>query len=1511
MASKDTYAEGRSEIAAYFVETAREAILWTRSNGGIEYANKAACHMFGFSQEDIQSRKLSEIIANLSEENWGDLWRRSRSDGFAKLPIQWCSNSGAWKSLRVASRHLSNGDSEFALLTICDVTERKERERLLAAAVDSFWDTVAIIDQNGRLVFINAAGARRLGLTLDELRGKTADALFPPEIAGTRIAAVESAFSSGKSVRFEDSHAGMLLANIVHPLFDERTDMVKYAVVTSEDISARKKTEEDLRESEERYRTTVDSLDDIIHVMDSDLRLVLYNETFHKLVEQYGLNSSPLGKKLWEIFPSDSESLKTEYAKVLATGEVVATEEATQIGEETHWSETRKIPILGADGRVNRIITIIHDIAEHRRTENILRENERLLQDAQVIGALGTWTRDILTDKLWWSENLYRLLGFAPGEVTPSLQLVIELIHPDDRESTVRKLRDADAKVIPCEAEFRFISKAHETRHARVKTEPVYSDEGDPVAFRGIIQDITEQKEAELALRRSEEKYRLLAEQSIQGIVIIGDQGRIVYANPAFEKMVEYPLHTLKAMDIPGVETLLHPDDREMVLERMRSRLAGENPPDRYEYRLIDKSGNVAWVEMIATAVDWGGSRAILCTLVDVSERKSAERELRESTEINQAIVEHSPIGVSVRSRTGKLLAYNRAWQLIWRIPQARLQDDLNRDRDELRLDQRDSYLGEWQPAVQSVYEDGGYLYVPEARLLRSTDGAEYWVSQHYYAIKGDDGKVDRVVILTEDITDRKRTEKELQQSEQKFRELFDNMSSGVAIYSVVDGGNDFVFRAFNRGAEHIDRLSRDKVIGKRISEVFSGVEEFGMLDVLRRVWRTGQPERIPLALYEDERISGWRENYIYRLQSGEVVAVYDDVTERKRAEQALVESEERYRTLQENLPLGVFRTTPDDRHISVNPAYARMFGYDSVEDLLQKNVTEYYYDKNRRAELIRLLEEDGSFENQEIEMLRRDGSRFWITSNVRAARDTSGRILHLDGVVEDITRRRLVEEALRESEQRYRDLVEKSGIAIAIDDQKGRVTYCNKQFAKLFGFTSDEIRSQSHDSLVHPEDQAKVTRIHRLHMRGERGHTRYEFRGVRKDGKVLHLEVDVTPLKRDGVILGTRSFMSDISERKVFEERLRYHSDLLDSVSDAIISTDLELKVRSWNKAAETIYGWSVDEVIGRGILDVVPIDSGADGWERAKEILMRDGRSEIVSVQERKDGRKVDIFSSVTLLRDQFGNPSGAVAVNRDMTEKRRIERELRRLNEDLERRVARRTAELSATNRELETFAYSVSHDLRAPLRAIDGFSHILVSDYGPQLDCEGRRVLKIIRKGAQDMGKLIDNLLAFSRLGRQAIHETNIDMASLAEEVLKELKAAEPDRRIKVKFGALPKAEVDPDLMKVVFSNLLSNALKFTRQRERARIEVAARVEELEVIYRVSDNGVGFDMRYVDKLFNVFQRLHAVDEFEGTGVGLAIVQRIVHRHGGRVWAEGEPGKGATIYFALPRWLGSETR
>ncbi len=391
-----------------------------------------------------------------------------------------------------------------------------------------------------------------------------------------------------------------------------------------------------------------------------------------------------------------------------------------------------------------------------------------------------------------------------------------------------------------------------------------------------------------------------------------------------------------------------------------------------------------------------------------------------------------------------------------------------------------------------------------------------------------------------------------------------------------------------------------------------------------------------------------------------------------------------------------------------------------------------------------------------------------------------------------------------------------------------------------------------------------------------------------------------------------TAELQREIVERRQAQEALAEERNLLrtliDNVPDLIYAKDTQSRfVLANSAAARFIIGRasSPDELMGKTDFDFYS-QRLASQFRADEQAIIESGQPLISKDEPNSDyvGGRRWLLTTKVPLRDGEGKIVGIVGIGRDVTERKRAEEEIRRLNDELEQRVVERTAQLEAAVKELEAFSYSVSHDLRAPLRAIDGFTRILVEDYEPLLDAEGKRVCAVISGNTRHMGQLIDDLLAFSRLSRADMEPMPIDMRALVEAAFDQLTTTESRERIEFRLGALPPAVGDPALVGQVWVNLLANAIKFSSKRERAIVEVGCQRREGENVYYVRDNGAGFDMRYAEKLFGVFQRLHSEREFEGIGVGLAIVQRVIHRHGGRVWGEGEVDKGATFYFTLPR-------
>jgi PAS domain S-box-containing protein len=595
----------------------------------------------------------------------------------------------------------------------------------------------------------------------------------------------------------------------------------------------------------------------------------------------------------------------------------------------------------------------------------------------------------------------------------------------------------------------------------------------------------------------------------------------------------------------------------------------------------------------------------------------------------------------------------------------------------------------------------------------------------------------------------------------------------------------------------------------------------------------------------------------------------------------------------------------------SWNAGAEKIFGYPAAEAVGQPIAMLIPEDRlDEEPAIIGRIKNGEVIDHYETVRRRKDGELIDVSVTISPIRDAAGAIVGASKIARDITERNPRQTRLNASLKEIGDLKHAldAHAIVAITNAQGKITYVNDKFCVISKYAREELLGQDHriiNSGHHPKEFIRELWTTIAHGRVWRG----EIKNRAKDGTFYWVDTTIVPFLTElGKPRQYVAIRADITARKEAEEKLRASTkevvDLTTALDEhAIVAiTDPQGKITYVNDKFCAISKYAREELLGQ---DHRIINSTHHPKEFIRELwtTIAHGRVWHGEIKNKaKDGTFYWVDTTIVPFLNEHGKPRQYVAIRADISERKAAEETNRRLNAELERRVAERTAQLEAANRELEAFSYSVSHDLRAPLRAVDGFSQAVIEDFGPQLPPEGQRYLQTIRHSAQRMGTLIDDLLAFSRLSRQALEKRPVDTAQLVRAALDELGAPWPERKIEVRIGDLPPCRGDPALLKQVWINLLSNALKYTRKRDPARIEIGGAAPDGVPAFFVRDNGTGFDPRYAGKLFGVFQRLHRAEDYEGTGVGLAIVQRIVHRHGGRAWAEAKPDSGATFYFTL---------
>ncbi|MEH2039878.1 PAS domain S-box protein [Nostoc sp.] len=917
----------------------------------------------------------------------------------------------------------------------------------------------------------------------------------------------------------------------------------------------------------------------------------------------------------------------------------------------------------------------------------------------------------------------------------------------------------------------------------------------------------TAQRQAEAnlkSLRESEARFSRLTESNIIGMIVADLNGLILEANDTFLKMLNYTREDLRSGRIRWGEIV--PLEYIEVSERGIQELTITGSCKPFEQQYIRKDGSLVPV-LIGFAKQ--GDRTIIGFVLDLSERKQAQaeaqhrsRQAEEAQSILQMLLEHVPEGITIAGGPPDfpIIANSKLAQKL-----------LGKPSESLVGISSESYVqlyglfladGVTPPTLEQLplYRATRYgeTICDEECIIERPDGTTITAIANVVPIRDSQGEIIGAIDCWRDITNRKLIEEALRQRETELRLITDTLP---VLITFVDSEQRYRFN--NRAYQDWFGHSTVEVYGKHLWEVL-GESAYEVLrpyveQVLAGVQVTFESE-VP---YKDGGTRYINAIYVPQFNKEGIVegyvALVTDISEqqaalrdRDQAEAALRESESRFRQMADTAPVLIWMSGTDKLCNYFNKPWLDFTGR-TLESEMGNGWAEGVHPDDFQCCLDTYTNAFDARQKFQMEYrLRRfDGEYHWVFDTGVPRFAPTGEFLGYIGSCVDIHDRKLVEEALRDSEERYRILTEVSPQAIWMGDvydglrlRDGGITYCNQYWLDFTGLTMEQTTGYGWIYAIHPDDRDRVLKT---------------------------------------------------------------------SIQAIANATNYEIEIR-FRQVSDGSYRWH----IVRGLP-----------------------------------------------FRDQSGQIIKWVGIASDIHDRKVAEAALQQLNEMLEQRIQERTAQLEAANKELESFSYSVSHDLRAPLRHIAGFVELLQKRHSStSLDQTSQRYLKIIAETAKQAGILIDELLTFSRMGRTEMRYINLNMEELVHEVKRDLIAETPERTIHWQIESLPEAQGDPSMLRLVLRNLIGNAVKYTQTQNPAEITVGSIDNENEVVFFVRDNGVGFNMQYVHKLFGVFQRLHSDPQFEGTGVGLANVQRIIHRHNGRVWAEAVVDSGATFYFSLPK-------
>lgn len=899
--------------------------------------------------------------------------------------------------------------------------------------------------------------------------------------------------------------------------------------------------------------------------------------------------------------------------------------------------------------------------------------------------------------------------------------------------------------------------------------------------------------------------------------------------------------------------------------------------------------------------------------------RRQAEKELRESEERFRLLVSGvKDYALFMLDADGRISSWNAGAELVLGY---RARDVIGqhfnlfyrpteREADKPATDLKTA-------ATEGRVEDEGWR-------MRKGD-APFWAHVDIRALRDDDGKLRGFTQVTRDVTERMRSQEALRKSEERYRRLVELCPDALTVLR--DGEIGFVNSAALRllGAHDPHQL-----LGRKFADFVAEENRESVAHLLRDLesratnepWSSeaaGRPEFAEDTLVRLDGSPVTVEMGATRMTfEGEpaVQLIIHDLTSQKHAAEALRASEARKTAILETSLDAIVSVDHKGQVREWNVAAEKIFGYHREEALgkslehliVPENLTEKYLPGLTDY----LMTGVGSLIGRPVEVLarRKSGEQFPI--DLTFTQIPASQPPLFTAFIRDITDRKQGEDALKRSETRKTAVLESALDAIISIDQQGKVIEWNPAAEKIFGYSRELALGRDMLELIEPRSTAELQRKGLARFlqtgRGRMFNQRTEAMAMRANGAEFPVELTITRIPGDGPMVFT-IFIRDITDRKRTEEALRKSEErfrlLVEGVEDyAIYLLDTHGRITTWNAGAERIDGYRAPEIIGRRFHRFyTPEDCERKKPDQALAVATAEGRFQDECWHVRKNGTQYWASFVITALRDDAGKLYGFSKIARDITKRKQSEDEIRRLNSELERRVQERTSELQALYQEMEAFSYSISHDLRAPLIHIAGFVEMLRAEIGDKIDEKSRRHLQTICDSTESMGRMIADLLSLSRIGRAEMHKIPLSLNDTVRDVQRELLLQAKKRKITWNISDLPEVFADPILLRQALLYLLSNAVKFTRPREEAAIEITAETTPHEHIVSIRDNGVGFDMKYAAKLFGVFQRLHGASDFEGSGIGLANVRRIIQRHGGRTWAESTVDHGATFHFTLP--------
>ncbi len=1375
---------------------------------------------------------------------------------------------------------------------------------------------VMAFDDFGRLIYVNPAFCTMVGYSQKELLGKKPPYIFWSPEAMHEIISAHQNIAAGKSdtnvfeLIFSKKSGERMNVQVFVSTLDSDED-TRISVCSIIDITERKILTRKLRESEYLYRSIAENMNDVVWLY--DLKKDNYTYISPSIKNLLGYEASELldknitytlpqsnHREIRELLAGDFNAIKQNpgYQKT----RYYTAEQILRNGNRI-FTEIKLQYIVDKSGNALQILGVSRDITEKIKLENKLSVSERISKEAQRITEIGFWEYDIARDSLHWSDEVFRIYDVDPRQFPGSYNSFLNFVHPDDRDTVNAAYVNSLKEQKPYSIDHRLLMPDGKIKWVREAGENIFDEEGKPVRTIGSVQNITEKKLTENQLLFTQH----VVEHSSEATFWIKSDSSFFYVNNSACNELRYSFSELCSLSVLDIDPTFTEDQWDLLWEKARiSRVY------TLETLYRRKDGTVYPVEVRANFVDYAGESFICAYVSNITKRKEYEKKLQDNESKFRGLFQSSVDGIAIANEHGnfidansaflRLAGYNREELLAMNFAAIHPDESLNFVSSEFRK-----------------LFDGVKQYSSEIPVKKK-NGEVVFVSVTTFSILWDEERC--VVGIFTDVSELKRLNESLEKSVLRYKRAMEADQAGIFELNLYTGkltASQSFYTVFDVNAtdgeidsSEINRLivEEDAVLfEKTISECRNGNRDSYSIEYRIRKndgvsWISGRGK----VFEKDEEGKG---TYL--------IGTVEDITALKVAREKLVEEKERLERISDALPGAImkFKLKPDGA-LSIPYTSARV---EDVYGLPAEEIMSDFNNFSKRindADLFNLFEKvilSAQTLQPWVAVYRYNNPKkglVWIEAKSIPFRDEANNVVWY-GYADDVNDRKKSDFQIQQLQERFSIAFHSSPAALVITRKEdGKIIDVNDAFCVVTEYSRDEVlglTSMELNLFQSPEDWENM-----LSGLSENASLKnLEQTILTRSRKTRHILISAESIELDN----TRcllSFFFDITDRKEMDDALRESESryrlISENVSDVIWTMKSGANRFNYiSPSVKKLLGYSPEEVMSKPLSQIMTPESLKQFNEylsiRFKNFLAspQTGKYFVDQLdQPTKWGDIVHTEVSSTFTMNKEGEVE-IIGVTRDITERKLAEEKIRQLNSELEQKVRERTSELQRSNQELESFAYSVSHDLRAPLRAIDGFSVILQEEYINKLDPDAQAYFGRIRSNIGRMGQMIEDLLRLSRIMRSEISYTSFDIAAIAGGILHRFAEAEPERKVEILLPPTTVIKADKNLIGHLLENLLSNAWKFTSKCTDAKIEFGMEGIGPETVFFVKDNGAGFDMNYANKLFGVFQRLHSPNEFPGIGIGLALVQRIVNRHGGKIWAEGEVNKGAVFNFTLP--------